>query len=53
MVSVAAARTRPRELTRAHASRARTPDASGFIERDGVRVAWERYGEGSPTILLT
>jgi pimeloyl-ACP methyl ester carboxylesterase len=32
--------------------RARHPDATGFIERDGVRVAWERYGTGSPTILL-
>ena len=28
------------------------PDETGFIERDGVRVAWERYGDGSPTILL-
>jgi pimeloyl-ACP methyl ester carboxylesterase len=33
-------------------SRARLPDASGFIERDGVRVAWDRYGTGDPTILL-
>jgi pimeloyl-ACP methyl ester carboxylesterase len=33
-------------------TRARQPDASGVIERDGVRVAWERYGDGSPTILL-
>jgi pimeloyl-ACP methyl ester carboxylesterase len=41
-----------RELHAPYASRARTPDASGFIERDGVRVAWERYGVGSPTILL-
>lgn len=36
----------------AAASRARRPDASGFVERDGVRVAWERHGSGSPTILL-
>jgi hypothetical protein len=34
------------------ASRARQPDATGVVERDGVRVAWERHGEGSPTILL-
>lgn len=33
-------------------SRARQPDASGFVERAGVRVAWERHGEGSPTVLL-
>ena len=33
-------------------SRARQPDAAGFVERDGVRVAWERHGDGSPTILL-
>ena len=32
--------------------RARQPDASGIVERGGVRVAWERYGDGSPTILL-
>jgi pimeloyl-ACP methyl ester carboxylesterase len=34
------------------ATRAREPDATGFIERDGVRVFWERYGDGSPTLLL-
>ena len=33
-------------------TRALEPDASGVVERDGVRVAWERYGDGSPTILL-
>jgi pimeloyl-ACP methyl ester carboxylesterase len=33
-------------------TRARYPDETGFIERDGVRVFWERYGDGSPTILL-
>ncbi|TMF39849.1 MAG: alpha/beta hydrolase [Chloroflexi bacterium] len=33
-------------------TRARYPDETGVIERDGVRVAWERYGDGSPTILL-
>ena len=30
----------------------RYPDAEGFVERDGVRVFWERYGEGEPTVLL-
>ena len=33
-------------------TRARYPDEDGFIERDGVRVFWERYGEDAPTILL-
>lgn len=33
-------------------TRARYPDESGFVERDGVRVFWERYGDGGPTILL-
>ena len=31
---------------------ARLPDEEGWIERDGVRVAWMRYGIGDPTILL-
>jgi pimeloyl-ACP methyl ester carboxylesterase len=33
-------------------SRARYPDEQGFIERDGVQVFWERYGDGEPTLLL-
>jgi pimeloyl-ACP methyl ester carboxylesterase/predicted glycosyltransferase len=33
-------------------SRARLPDAEGFVERDGVRVHWESYGQGEPAILL-
>lgn len=33
-------------------SRARYPDTTGFIERDGVRVFYEVYGSGEPTILL-
>ncbi len=33
-------------------TRAREPDESGFIERDGVKVYWELHGSGSPTILL-
>jgi pimeloyl-ACP methyl ester carboxylesterase len=43
----AAAEHRPAEQTRA-----RHPDAEGFIERDGVRVCWERHGDGDPTLLL-
>jgi pimeloyl-ACP methyl ester carboxylesterase/predicted glycosyltransferase len=34
------------------ASRACHPDETGYVERDGVRVYWERYGDGDPTILL-
>ena len=33
-------------------SRARYPDEEGYVEREGVRVFWERYGDGDPTILL-
>jgi pimeloyl-ACP methyl ester carboxylesterase/predicted glycosyltransferase len=33
-------------------SRARYPDATGYVERDGVRIFWERYGDGEPTVLL-
>ena len=33
-------------------TRARYPDAEGYIERNGVRVFWERYGDGEPTVLL-
>ena len=42
------------ELTAAtrEQSRARYPDAEGYVERDGVRVFYEVYGEGEPTILF-
>jgi len=33
-------------------TRARYPDSEGFVERDGVRVFYELYGEGEQTILL-
>jgi pimeloyl-ACP methyl ester carboxylesterase len=32
--------------------RARYPDIEGVVERDGVRIAYEVYGAGEPTILL-
>jgi pimeloyl-ACP methyl ester carboxylesterase len=32
--------------------RARYPDETGYVERNGVRVFWERYGDGDPTVLL-
>ena len=33
-------------------TRARYPDLSGYAERDGVRVFYEVYGSGEPTIFL-
>jgi pimeloyl-ACP methyl ester carboxylesterase/predicted glycosyltransferase len=32
--------------------RAREPDETGFVERDGVRTYWERFGDGERTILF-
>jgi pimeloyl-ACP methyl ester carboxylesterase len=32
--------------------RARYPDETGYVERDGVRTFYEVYGEGEPTIVL-
>jgi pimeloyl-ACP methyl ester carboxylesterase len=32
--------------------RAVAPDAEGSVTRDGVRVHYERYGSGTPTVLL-
>jgi pimeloyl-ACP methyl ester carboxylesterase/predicted glycosyltransferase len=34
------------------ATRARYPDAEGFIEREGQRIFYEVYGEGEETIFL-
>jgi len=33
-------------------TRARYPDESGYVERDGVRVYYEVYGSGEPTVFL-
>jgi pimeloyl-ACP methyl ester carboxylesterase len=32
--------------------RARYPDTTGFVERDGVRTFYEVYGAGEPTVVL-
>ncbi len=32
--------------------RARYPDTEGYVERDGVRIYFEIYGDGEPTIML-
>jgi pimeloyl-ACP methyl ester carboxylesterase len=50
-----ALRTESRALAGAAAgeqTRARYPDTTGFVERDGIRVFYEVYGSGEPTILL-
>ncbi len=39
--------TKVREQTRA-----RYPDESGYVERDGVNLYYEVYGSGEPTVLL-
>ena len=33
-------------------TRGRYPDREGVVERDGVRVHWESYGDGEPAILF-
>ncbi len=33
-------------------TRARYPDEQGYVERDGVRLFYEVYGSGEPTVLL-
>jgi pimeloyl-ACP methyl ester carboxylesterase/predicted glycosyltransferase len=33
-------------------TRARYPDHEGYVERDGVRIFYEVYGDGEPTVLL-
>ena len=40
------------EHTRAEQTRAAYPDEEGFVERDGVSIFWERYGDGDPAILF-
>src|SRR4051794_23825053 len=32
--------------------RARYPDTEGFVERDGVKVAYEVFGSGEPTLVF-
>jgi pimeloyl-ACP methyl ester carboxylesterase/predicted glycosyltransferase len=33
-------------------TRARYPDESGYVERDGISIYYEVYGSGEPTVLL-
>ena len=32
--------------------RARYPDAEGFVERDGVKIAYEVFGSGGPWMVF-
>ena len=41
-----------KDVTTREQTRARYPDSTGFVERDGVRTFYEVYGEGEPTVLL-
>ena len=47
-----AVRAPSRPRTGPEQTRARYPDAEGYAERNGVRLFWERYGDGEPTVLL-
>jgi pimeloyl-ACP methyl ester carboxylesterase len=43
----------PRSIGRdGEQSRARYPDGEGFVERDGMRLFYEVYGEGEETVFL-
>ena len=32
--------------------RARQPDIQGLVDRDGVKIGYEVFGSGEPTVLL-
>jgi len=40
------------ELQREEQTRARYPDESGYVEREGVKLYYEVYGAGGPTVFL-
>jgi pimeloyl-ACP methyl ester carboxylesterase/predicted glycosyltransferase len=40
------------QASRTQASRARAPDVCGSVERDGVRLAYQVFGDGDTTVLL-
>jgi pimeloyl-ACP methyl ester carboxylesterase len=41
-----------RTINRREQSRAHYPDEDGYVERDGVKIFYEIYGAGEPTVLL-
>ena len=42
----------PEALARSEQTRARYPDEQGYVKRDGVRIFYEVYGDGEPTVML-
>jgi pimeloyl-ACP methyl ester carboxylesterase/predicted glycosyltransferase len=46
------ATTQALAVPRPEQSRARYPDREGYVEREGVRIFYEVYGEREPTVLL-
>lgn len=44
--------TERRPPTAGEQMRARYPDTEGYVERDGIRIFYEVYGTGEPTIVL-
>ena len=44
--------TAPAPTATREQTRARYPDEEGYVERDGVRVFYEAYGNGEPTVFL-
>jgi len=53
MVPTATAEARPASAAPAREqTRARYPDATGFVERAGGRIFWESYGAGEPPIVF-
>jgi len=51
-VALAPAPTAARAGRGGEQSRARYPDVEGFVERDGMRLFYEVYGEGEETVFL-
>jgi pimeloyl-ACP methyl ester carboxylesterase len=49
---VSTTQERPVGEARPEQTRARYPDGEGYAERDGVRIFFEVYGEGEPTVLF-
>jgi pimeloyl-ACP methyl ester carboxylesterase len=47
-----AVRARSQSSSRAQSTRPRYPDREGALERDGVRLQWEGFGHGDPTLLF-
>ena len=45
-------RANPRTSSVWRATRARAADADGVVDRDGVRIFWESFGTGEPTVLI-